>query len=284
MSREEDPDARPGARVEPGTDEAAGSAAGASLIRHEEEPVVETTSKEVGAVRVRKGVESYTAAEVIPREIEHADVERVGAPEGDSGEIETLPDGSVSIPVFEERLVVKKEKFVRERIIVSKQTVTEEERVELELERERVQVYVDEGTREQELTRAIGREVRDVNGDKVGSLDLLFRDEETGRPAWIGVKSGLVRTRRFLVPLHGVEVSAEELRLPWQKELVEGAPTYDEEDERGLAAGGEQQIVISPEKEERLYAHYGVPPVRSVEEGGRVRFRAWRLGSERARE
>ena len=74
---------------------------------------------------------------------EEAPVERVPAGEGDSGEIETLPDGSVSIPVLEEELVVSKRLVVRERIIVHKDVATRVERVETELRRERVELQED---------------------------------------------------------------------------------------------------------------------------------------------
>lgn len=70
-------------------------------------------------------------------------VRRVPAGEGDSGEIETLPDGSVSIPVLEEELVVSKRLVVRERIIVHKDVETRVERVETELRRERVEFEED---------------------------------------------------------------------------------------------------------------------------------------------
>jgi uncharacterized protein (TIGR02271 family) len=282
MTLEDEERAR--AQVEPKRQRSLENDRDTSVIRHEEEPLVETTSAQIGAVRVRKGVETYTAAEVVPREIEQADVERSPAREADSGEIETLPDGSVSIPVFEERLVVTKERFVRERIVVRKDTVTEEERVELELKRERVQVSAEEGARDEEIVRAVGREVRDRDGEKIGTVDVLFRDDETGEPAWMGVQTGILRTRRFLVPLGGVQVAPDAVRLPWSKELVEGAPSYDEEDDRGLIGGDQTAIVITPEKEQRAYAHYGVQPVRTVEEGGKARFRAWRLDSERPRE
>jgi stress response protein YsnF len=57
----------------------------------------------------------------------------------DSGEIETLPDGSISIPVLEEELVVTKRVIVRERIIVRRNVVTERRRIDAELRRERVE-------------------------------------------------------------------------------------------------------------------------------------------------
>jgi len=61
-------------------------------------------------------------------------------PAGDSGKVETLPDGSISIPVLEERLVVTKQTFVRERIVVSKDVETTTEHLEDEVRRERVDV------------------------------------------------------------------------------------------------------------------------------------------------
>ena len=63
--------------------------------------------------------------------------------EDDSGEIEVLPDGSVSIPLFEEELVVTRRTVLRERVIVRKQLVSEWETVEADLRREQV-VFEDE--------------------------------------------------------------------------------------------------------------------------------------------
>jgi len=113
----------------------------ASVVRREEELVVGTHAVEYGEVRARKRVETERLDEVFERQVEHAgELDRVSAYENDSGEIETLDDGSVSIPVFEERLVVTKEIVVRERVILRKRTVTEQERVEAELRKERVEI------------------------------------------------------------------------------------------------------------------------------------------------
>ena len=116
-----------------------------SLMRHEEELALETRRKDVGAVRARKRVETERVDKLVPRDIEHADVERTPPYEEDSGEIETLPDGSVSVPLLEEELVVTKRIVVRERILIRKRTVTEEERIEAELRKERVEVDADPG-------------------------------------------------------------------------------------------------------------------------------------------
>ncbi|HEX9991980.1 MAG TPA: DUF2382 domain-containing protein [Acidimicrobiales bacterium] len=116
----------------------------AEVVRSEEELAAGTTREEAGRIRARKVVESEPVEEVVAVGIEHADVERTAAPAGDSGLVETLPDGSVSIPVFEEQLVVEKRLVVRERIIIRKHTVTEDRVVTAELRKERVEVDADD--------------------------------------------------------------------------------------------------------------------------------------------
>ena len=114
-----------------------------SLVRSEEELDVGVLPTEAGRVRARKVVEQQRVEEVVARGIEHAQVERVAPEPADSGEVETLPDGSLSIPVFEEQLVVEKRLVVRERVVIRKHTVTEEHLVEADLRRERVEVDAD---------------------------------------------------------------------------------------------------------------------------------------------
>jgi uncharacterized protein (TIGR02271 family) len=113
----------------------------ASVIRHEEALHIGTAVGEAGAVRASKRVETERAHQIVPRQIEHFDdLERIAPAEGDSGEVETLADGSVSIPVFEEELVVTTRLVVRERVVIRKRTETEERRVDAELRKERVEI------------------------------------------------------------------------------------------------------------------------------------------------
>ena len=116
-----------------------------TLIRHEQEVGVEKVREPVGSVRAHKTLEHERVAEMVGRDVEDADIERVPANEQDSGEVETLPDGSVSIPILEEELVITKRLVVRERVVVRKRTVTEQHRVEADLLRERVDVTADPG-------------------------------------------------------------------------------------------------------------------------------------------
>ena len=116
----------------------------AATTRHEEELELGRQLAPLGNVHVEKRVETERVERGVPREVEHASVERLAAAEGDSGEIETLPDGSVSIPVLEEEIVVTKRVVVRERIVVRKEVATRTERVEADVRRERVDVDVRE--------------------------------------------------------------------------------------------------------------------------------------------
>jgi uncharacterized protein (TIGR02271 family) len=116
---------------------------GPELVRSEEELRVGTRTREVGRAGIRKHVEHEHVSQVVGREVEHADTERHPAEPEDSGEVLTLEDGSISIPVFEERLVVEKRRVVTERIIVRKRTVIEEEVVEADLAKERVEIVAD---------------------------------------------------------------------------------------------------------------------------------------------
>ena len=142
------------------------------VIRREEELRAGTSVREAGKVGVRKLVESERASTVVEVGTEHADFERHPVVEADSGEVEVLPDGSISIPVFQEELVIEKRLVVRERVIVRKHTVTEDRLVEAELRRERVEVEADP---------EVADRVRHEDGGSWGSV----RGDDAGPPATI---------------------------------------------------------------------------------------------------
>lgn len=112
----------------------------ATVQLSQEQLRVGTERVESGRVRARKEVDTERVTRTVERGVEHADVDRAPALEGDSGQVETLPDGSLSIPVFEEQLVVEKRLVVRERIVVRKHTLFEEHQVEADLRRERLEI------------------------------------------------------------------------------------------------------------------------------------------------
>jgi len=79
-----------------------------------------------------------------------------------------------------------------------------------------------------DLNRFIDFDVVDKKNDKVGTLDCLWSDH-TGDPAFLGVKTGWIFGKTHVVPAHNAEVnqSARIIRLPYDADMIKGAPAYD---------------------------------------------------------
>jgi sporulation protein YlmC with PRC-barrel domain len=92
-----------------------------------------------------------------------------------------------------------------------------------------------------------GRKMVDADGDKIGTIEDVFLDRQTGQPAWAAVKTGLFGTKHTLVPLMGAEPADDDaIRVPLDKEQVKEAPRIDPDGE------------LSPEDERKLWEHYGL--------------------------
>jgi hypothetical protein len=90
-----------------------------------------------------------------------------------------------------------------------------------------------------------GRKVRDRDGEDLGTLGDLYLDE-SDRPAYGGVRTGLFGRRESVVPLAGMTAAGDEVRVPYGAALVRDAPSVEGDDGLG------------PEDEERLAGHYDV--------------------------
>jgi uncharacterized protein (TIGR02271 family) len=110
------------------------------FVLREERLKTGTVHQESGRVRAVTHVDDVPYEQAVLRTVEQAELVREPAADGDSGEVLTLPDGSLSIPVFEEQLVITKRLVVRERVIVRKHTVHTEQVVTATLRRERVEI------------------------------------------------------------------------------------------------------------------------------------------------
>ncbi|CAA9467777.1 MAG: hypothetical protein AVDCRST_MAG38-878 [uncultured Solirubrobacteraceae bacterium] len=98
-----------------------------------------------------------------------------------------------------------------------------------------------------DITAFRGRDAIDSNGEKIGSIDEIYEDTETGKPEWLAVKTGLFGSGLSFIPLAEASESADGLRVPYTKAQVKDAPNAD-------ADNG-----LSQEEERRLYSHYGLP-------------------------
>ena len=92
-----------------------------------------------------------------------------------------------------------------------------------------------------------GRELVDADGDKVGTVEELFRDEDTDRPEWAAVRTGLFGTKLSFVPIQNAEPTGESVRVPFSKSQIKDAPKIDDTDGQ-----------LSQQEEAELYSHYGM--------------------------
>ena len=129
----------------------------------------------------------------------------------------------------------------------------------------------------EELRSLSGLEVVDSEGRNVGYVDVVFRDDESGEPEWLGIWDGLPDGKpRVLVPIQGGEVVDGAVRLPWTEDVIKGAPSYEVEGD--VVVGDDDAIEISQETERAAYDHYGIQPTAARPEGAEaVRFRIIRI-------
>jgi uncharacterized protein (TIGR02271 family) len=90
-----------------------------------------------------------------------------------------------------------------------------------------------------------GATVIDSAGEKIGTVDDIYLDRATGEPEWASVKTGLFGMKSSFVPISRATGGEGELRVDVTKDQVKDAPKIDVDDQ------------LSPEEEQRLYAHYG---------------------------
>lgn len=90
-----------------------------------------------------------------------------------------------------------------------------------------------------------GAPVYDTEGEKIGSVEEIFYDEQTRAPEWIGIGTGFFGTKRVLVPTAGASASDDGLAVRYSKEQVKDSPDIDSDE-------------ISQETEQELYAYYGL--------------------------
>jgi sporulation protein YlmC with PRC-barrel domain len=80
---------------------------------------------------------------------------------------------------------------------------------------------------EDERKEFMHHDVVDEKEHKVGSVQSIHIDEETGKSDFILVSTGWLFGHLFLVPVAGVQVSPDRkrLQLPFDREFIEAAPT-----------------------------------------------------------
>jgi stress response protein YsnF len=85
------------------------------------------------------------------------------------------------------------------------------------------------------------------DGRKLGTVAAVYYDNETGRPAWVAVRTGLFGRDVSVVPLAAAQLRGEELHVPFDKQRLRTAPHHNPDRE------------LTPQDEIDLFAHYGMP-------------------------
>jgi uncharacterized protein (TIGR02271 family) len=101
-----------------------------------------------------------------------------------------------------------------------------------------------------------GRTMVDPAGDKLGTIDAIYLDDETGQPEWATVTTGLFSARAAFVPLAGAQTTGDSVQVPYDKDQVKAAPS--------MAADGQ----LSQDEEAELYRHYGLDYTESRSDSG----------------
>ena len=100
-----------------------------------------------------------------------------------------------------------------------------------------------------------GAPVYDNAGEKIGSVEEIFYDEQTRVPEWIGIGTGFFGTKRVLVPVQGARTSDDGLVVAYAKDHVKDSPDIDDDE-------------ISQTLEADLAAYYGLDYSRNESRTG----------------
>jgi uncharacterized protein (TIGR02271 family) len=91
-----------------------------------------------------------------------------------------------------------------------------------------------------------GRIMVDADGDKIGTIESIYVDDQSGEPEWALVHTGLFGTRSTFVPLAQASPSGDQVQVPYHKQLVKDAPNLDPDGH------------LSEREEQQLWRHYGL--------------------------
>ncbi|WJY89441.1 PRC-barrel domain-containing protein [Corynebacterium confusum] len=86
----------------------------------------------------------------------------------------------------------------------------------------------------------------DKDGEKLGDVNEIFVDDNTGKPTFVDVKHGLFGMNSSLVPLRGHDFNGDELRLAFSKDRIKDAPDFDSDS------------ALTPEQQNDIFRHYGL--------------------------
>jgi uncharacterized protein (TIGR02271 family) len=89
-----------------------------------------------------------------------------------------------------------------------------------------------------------GQDLVDRDGDKIGKIEEIYLDTDTGAPEWALVNTGLFGTKSTFVPIRDASEDPDGIHVPYEKSHVKDAPGIDPDGQ------------LSHREESELYRHY----------------------------
>ena len=86
----------------------------------------------------------------------------------------------------------------------------------------------------------------DRDGEKIGTIDEIYADAETGKPEWLAVKTGMFGMKLSFIPIAEASETGGDVRVPYDAQQVKDAPQAEPDGE------------LSQDEEAGLYRHYGL--------------------------
>ena len=91
-----------------------------------------------------------------------------------------------------------------------------------------------------------GSTMVDRDGDRIGNIDAIYVDDQTGEPEWALVNTGFFGARSTFVPIAQASASGDQVQVPFEKQRVKDAPNMDPDGH------------LSEQEEQELWRHYGL--------------------------
>ena len=104
---------------------------------------------------------------------------------------------------------------------------------------------------EDQAREVIGATAYGDDGEKIGKVGQLFLDDQTGRPEFVTVNTGLFGTSESFVPVADATFNGDRLVVPFSKDKVKDAPNVDLDGRH-----------LDESEEQRLYDYYGMADLR----------------------
>ena len=104
------------------------------------------------------------------------------------------------------------------------------------------------------VRECVGRTLLDASGDQIGTIKAVYADDQTAQPEWFAVGTRWFGDDVSFVPIHGTDMSGEDVRSLYSKEKVKHSPRVHAEGH------------LSAEDQRDLYEYYRVTDLAPIGE------------------